>query len=132
MFCYLRLFIGFQWTLIMVQFIVAEVVPDVPPEVEIQGQRQEFIRSKILDKVADEDAEVEELERTMSTNSNAQSDQPAKKYNCFGCEILPCCRSHKGKYLDRKRNMTGCSDVVVKQYPVLATTGHRNPMMKSL
>lgn len=47
-----RLFIGFQWTLIMVQFIVADACPDVPEEVDIQLQRQAFIRSKILDKVS--------------------------------------------------------------------------------
>ncbi len=56
-----RLFIGFQWTLIMVQVIVTAAVHDVPPEVEIQLARQAFIRSKLLDKIEDDDVEDSEV-----------------------------------------------------------------------
>ena len=129
-----RLFIGFQWTLIVVQFVVAEICPDVPEEVEIQIDRQNFIRSKILDKVADDDMENDEvLERdTMnSVDKGVPQEVYSHVYSCFGitCSVLPCCRSHKGKYLDRKRKMDGRPEVTVKQYPLLATkSSQKNPL----
>ncbi len=122
--------------MVMVQFIVTEVVPDVPLEVEIQMQRMNFIRSKILDKVEDDDLEADELERmnTMSSNGGAPLEEFSHVYSCFGktCSVMPCCRSHKGKYLDRKKNMKGCAEVVVKQYPVLASASHKNPMQQHI
>lgn len=131
-----RLFIGFQWTMVMVQLIVSEVVPDVPDEVEIQIKRQEFIRSKLLDKVEDDDLDEAELERmnTTSTTGGAPLEEHSHIYTCFGqtCSVLPCCRSHKGKYLDRKRNMAGCPEVVVKQYPVLSASVHKNPLQQHI
>lgn len=119
----------------MVQFITADAVPDVPPEVEIQMERQTFIRSKLLDQVADDDIDEEEYERTTSTaSSTAPMEEHSHIYTCFGqtCTVLPCCRSHKGKYLDRKKNIAGCADVVVKQYPVLAMSNQKNPMQQHI
>lgn len=49
------IFIGFQWTLIFLQFVVQLVVPDEPEEVEIQKARMEFITSKLIARVPDED-----------------------------------------------------------------------------
>lgn len=120
--------------MVMVQFIVAEVVPDVPDEVEIQIQRMEFIRSKVLDKVEDDDLDEAELERMNSTASAAAREEQSNTYICCGtsCAVLPCCRTHKGKYLEKKMNLTNCSEVVVKQYPVLSTTLHKNPMQQQI
>ena len=42
---------------------------------------------------------------------------------------------HTAKYLDRKKNMNGAPDVVVKQYPILANGGNSakvNPMTQHL
>lgn len=49
------IFIGFQWTLIGMQFLVEEMIPDVPEEVEIQIKRQEFISAKLIDRIPDEE-----------------------------------------------------------------------------
>ncbi len=35
------------------------------------------------------------------------------------------------KYLDRKKNMNGAPDVVVKQYPILANGGNNNNFSKA-
>jgi len=41
--------------------------------------------------------------------------------------------SNSGKYLDRKKHMGDASEVVVKQYPILAANpGNRNPMNQSI
>jgi len=45
----------------MVQVIVTAAVHDVPPEVEIQLARQAFVRSKLLDKIEDDDVEDSEV-----------------------------------------------------------------------
>jgi len=37
------------------------IIPDEPWEVTVQKQRQEFIVSKVLDKVPDEDEESDEV-----------------------------------------------------------------------
>lgn len=50
------IFIGFQWTLIATQFFIQHMVPDVPEEAIIQEKRNEFIASKIIDRVEDEEA----------------------------------------------------------------------------
>ena len=51
----LWIFIGFQWVLISIQFIASEIIDDVPLEVSIQEERNEFINLKVVEKVADED-----------------------------------------------------------------------------
>ncbi|KAJ1413447.1 calcium-activated chloride channel-domain-containing protein [Ochromonadaceae sp. CCMP2298] len=43
----LWIFIGFQWGLFMVQYIAAEMIDDIPREVVIQKQRNEFINLKV-------------------------------------------------------------------------------------
>eukprot|EP01032_Pedospumella_encystans_P010538 gene10538-12308_t len=120
------LFIGFQWTLIMVQVIVTAAVHDVPPEVEIQLARQAFIRSKLLDKIEDDDVEDSEV---------VEVDQMAGVVSPADTGNMLCCRKKKAKYLDRKKNMNGAPDVVVKQYPILANGGNSakvNPMTQHL
>lgn len=50
-----RIFIGFQWTLISIQFIVEQLIPDEPEEAIIQLERQRFIVTKVLDHLEDEE-----------------------------------------------------------------------------
>lgn len=50
----LWIFFAFQWTLILLQQALAMIIPDEPLEVTIQRRRNEFIVSKIIDKVPDE------------------------------------------------------------------------------
>mmetsp|Transcript_16135 Transcript_16135/g.35740 ORF Transcript_16135/g.35740 Transcript_16135/m.35740 type:complete len:809 (-) Transcript_16135:1244-3670(-) len=47
-------FIGFQWFCFSMQFLIMEVIPDIPEEVVIQQARTEFIDRKLIDLVADD------------------------------------------------------------------------------
>jgi hypothetical protein len=47
-------FIGFQWVIIGCQFLSQLVIEDIPEEVTIQLQRNEFINLKVIEKVEDE------------------------------------------------------------------------------
>jgi hypothetical protein len=48
------LFIGFQWLIFTVQYIVGVAVPDEPYEVQIQISRADFLCDKILKEVRDD------------------------------------------------------------------------------
>jgi hypothetical protein len=50
----LWIFIGFQWTMITIQMVVAYLIPDVPDKVTVQLQRQAFYNSKAIDFTPDE------------------------------------------------------------------------------
>lgn len=50
----------FLWKIILIfynriKLFIAAVIPDVPPEVDIQLKRQEYILGKVLDNIQDED-----------------------------------------------------------------------------
>lgn len=47
-------FVLFQWVCFWVQSILPQIIPDTPWEVNIQQSRQNFLVSKILDKLPDE------------------------------------------------------------------------------
>ena len=49
------IFIGFQWVLFSIQALIRVSIPDVPSEVQIQLQRQEFLNIKLIDCVSDKD-----------------------------------------------------------------------------
>eukprot|EP01039_Chlorochromonas_danica_P004477 gene4477-4905_t len=49
------IFVGFQWVCFSLQMIIMAVIPDVPEEIDIQLERRDFIVSKLIDKVEDED-----------------------------------------------------------------------------
>eukprot|EP01039_Chlorochromonas_danica_P003789 gene3789-4139_t len=69
------IFIGFQWTLIGMQFLVEQMIPDVPEEVEIQIKRQEFITAKLIDHIPDEEqVSVAEYEAWKS-KSHGEADE---------------------------------------------------------
>mmetsp|Transcript_1988 Transcript_1988/g.3789 ORF Transcript_1988/g.3789 Transcript_1988/m.3789 type:complete len:89 (+) Transcript_1988:2-268(+) len=48
-------FIGFQWALFTLQYIIEKIIPDEPLEVGIQVQRADFLNAKILQKQKDDD-----------------------------------------------------------------------------
>jgi hypothetical protein len=48
-------FIGIQWALVFIQVVFGFYIPDVPEEVRIQGLRNDFIESKIIQKISDDD-----------------------------------------------------------------------------
>lgn len=48
-------FIGFQWGILSLQYIIGVLIPDIPNDVVIQLERTEFIVSKLIDKVPDEE-----------------------------------------------------------------------------
>lgn len=54
------IFIGMQWAMISFQFALGAAIPDIPEEVEIQQKRNEFINSKLILFVEDEDYGQEE------------------------------------------------------------------------
>ena len=51
-----------QWAIISAQFMIQAVIPDTPLDVETQSQRSEFIVSKLVLFVEDEDFGEEEEE----------------------------------------------------------------------
>jgi hypothetical protein len=72
------LFIGFQWLIFTIQYIVEAAIPDEPYEVQIQVQRASFIVDKLLKKVRDDVAETE-LSKSLDTSDGSlriQEDEP--------------------------------------------------------
>ena len=53
-----RIFIGYQWVLFVAMFASEYFVPDVPEEIEIQLKRQEFMVSKVIKELPDEDEDL--------------------------------------------------------------------------
>jgi len=51
------IFVAFQWVCFLVQSVVMAVIPDVPEEIDFHMQRAEYLTSKIIDKVADDEPE---------------------------------------------------------------------------
>lgn len=87
------IFIGFQWGLMTVQYIIAALIPDEPMEVQVQASRRAFICSKIIDGTPDEDyAEapngVPQLTGA-ATDDKVASDKYLKKIMKGGGKDLP-------------------------------------------
>jgi hypothetical protein len=73
------LFIGFQWLIFTVQYIVEAAIPDEPYEVQIQVQRSNFIVDKLLKKLPDDIAETalsKSLETSHDGSLKIQEDEP--------------------------------------------------------
>ena len=49
------IFIGFQWVMFFVNYVIRAVIPDIPWEIEVQKQRQDFVNKKLIIGEADED-----------------------------------------------------------------------------
>jgi hypothetical protein len=122
----LWIFIGFQWVLIAVQFVAQAVVPDVPEEVEVQGQRMDFINEKVIEKVFDEDAE---LVSTASVDGDSGKNGGDKEHVDNGC--CDCFSAHhEGKGLEKKLRFAHVADFQIRQYPVNGQANTSNPMQK--
>lgn len=125
-----RVFVGFQWVLIGIQFIIQSFVPDEPEEVAIQMKRQAFITSKVIDRTPDEDPVSVEAYETEQRQSLARfvADDPSK--SC--CNAL-CGRNEKQSALREMNFNVGNAQITVHQYPTstgnlgIAGTTH-NPM----
>jgi hypothetical protein len=63
--------------LIACQFFAQAVIPDVPEEVQIQIQRNEFIHEKVIEKVEDED--YDEVEHDDHSGDEDEEDDKKKK-----------------------------------------------------
>ncbi len=129
------LFLAFQWTLLVVQFIAQQVISDIPEEVEIQQKRMKFIISKIIDRTPDENmTAVEEFERTKSTVSDFAHDNVDDEGNAItetnsnapaGCLAI-CFPSSAGGKL-KKRDYKGCPEIIEQQYST-GSSMTSNPM----
>lgn len=55
----LWIFIGYQWTLFCLMYFISLIIPDESTEFKIQSERSQFIISKLIDRVPDDDEEAE-------------------------------------------------------------------------
>lgn len=67
------IFFTFQWLLIVLQQVIAYIIPDEPLDFKIQLRRQAHIVSKVIDKVPDEEDEEDDMD----------NDDNASKYAAF-------------------------------------------------
>ena len=51
----LWIFIGFQWTCFLLQAFIMELIPDIPEAAIYHMQRNEFLVSKVIDQIRDDD-----------------------------------------------------------------------------
>jgi hypothetical protein len=97
---------GFQWVLIMLQFIGQAVIADVPEEVEVQLQRLSFINSKVIEKVEDEDFGMTD---EMDNANYEDADERAEKKG-------GCCAIKLGKK-KKARIQKGLTEWPLSTYP---------------
>lgn len=121
------LFIGFQWTLLLLQFGASEIVPDEPGDVSTQKERMEFITSKVIDRVEDEPFEVVTSD---AVDDGEEEEEEVATSNGGG---MPCCGgASKRKRLVKKLKFTGVPEVTLNQYPQRPQAGNvaetANPM----
>lgn len=82
----LWIFIGFQWCVLGLQYITQLIIPDIPEEVEMQIQRAEFMKEKILDKEHDDEFNYKyEKKKKMyfeskQSTSNQEPPQPLRSH----------------------------------------------------
>lgn len=113
--------------LIFVQYVAMEIVPDEPDDFLTQLKRMEFIVSKVIDKMPDEDVDVSPADRSDKDGDfgDTNEDHQAGGF----CQCLPCCRSHGGKYLEKKIPTEGMQEVTVMRYPLHEITSTtENPL----
>ena len=119
-------FIGFQWVLIGMQFMIQCFVPDEPEEVTIQMKRSEFICSKVIDRTPDEDPMSIEAYESAERQSLAQFALDSVDKGCWNAL---CGRGEKKSSM-KELKFTVTKDIDVNQYPSGSTgfgTSH-NPM----
>lgn len=72
----LWIFIGYQWILFLFMYFIALLIPDESNEYKIQSKRAEFIVSKLIDRVPDDDEESEK--RALLNEMEDDNDNPQK------------------------------------------------------
>jgi hypothetical protein len=85
LFFQIRIFVGFQWVLISLQFLLSIVITDTPEDVEIQLRRAMFFQDKVIEKVADEDFfETAPEETQKEADEEGDDDKEDKPDQCCG------------------------------------------------
>ena len=101
------IFIGFQWTLISCQYVLSAVIPDVSLDVTVQLERQEFITSKLIDFIPDEDYELYPDGPEQITDAANANDQAEARFL---------------KELLKKKSKMGSLEMAVAEYPLNGAT----------
>lgn len=106
-------FLGFQWFLIFCQFVIQYIVPDEPEDVQIQLERMDFIMSKVIERIEDEDfgveLDVEEEGYDVPTDGGREGD---------GGGGRGCCGKRQSQRKKRaKKIIHGIEDFPTLQYP---------------
>ena len=101
------IFIGFQWTLISMQYMLSAFIPDVAVEVTVQLERQDFINAKLIEQLPDEDYELYPNGPEQITASNNDHDQAEAKFL---------------KELLKKKTKQGSLEMAVGNYPLGTAT----------
>jgi len=118
----LWIFIGFQWVLISIQFLATEIIDDVPPDVEIQLERNEFINLKVIEKVADEDFgvvhQVEDEEEVVEDGKGGKRG-PVHCGNLCGVRCKPS--REKLRTVRSRRIRDDLADFSIFDYPAEAS-----------
>lgn len=109
----LWVFIGYQWVLISMQFLLSIMIPDEPEEVTIQRKRQKFFSERLIDHVALEEdnlildlgkCDEDNLKEAMKNRSSVAShlsmsmkmrreDDCCAPIDCAPVACEPCCQS---------------------------------------
>ena len=89
---FIRVFIGFQWSLFLIQILAQYYIDDEPEEVSIQKQRMEFIRDKIIAQVEDDD--FDDADPSLSQRSSIRKDDSSETDGTqFICHFLSLFRN---------------------------------------
>lgn len=99
-----------------VQFLLGAIIPDVPDEVEIQLARSQFIRSKIIDRIVDDDYGIKDLLEEdeaprQEVRQSMHISEPAANGCCKNIRVL------KGKKVKKFKNAEKLAEIPVTLYP---------------
>ncbi len=115
-----RIFIGFQWVLMSIQFIATQLIDDVPLEVNIQTERNAFINLKVIEKVADEDYGVVHAKDEEDTvEDGVAHHSPVHCGNLCGCRCKPA--RPKAHTVKSRRMRKDLGEFSVFEYPEQAS-----------
>lgn len=108
-------FIGFQWLLIFIQFLAAQWIDDEPEEVTIQRERMDFIKSKVVEKVLDEDYADWKLKRG---KYDPEYDEGGANESHSRTTSCACCKATAGIKIRTKRITQGLDEFPQFTYPI--------------
>lgn len=115
-----------------IQYFAMAVIDDVPLEVEVQTERNEFINLKVIEKVADDDyGAVHAIDEDALVDDEAPGRGPTHCGN-FCCRIL-CCKSKHKKKAAKSEGAGDIADFPAFDYPeqVSASGAWPKPLSKA-